>query len=163
MRRSRYVKMFSTTRGWMYLAIFIDLFSRMVVGWSLSSSLGADMVLAALQRGIRNRHPGAGLIIHSDRGVQYACTDFRKVLSKHGFIQSMSRKGDCWDNAVAESFFGILKTELVHHVRFRGPQDTLRAIFEYIEIFYNRKRKHSTLGYKTPDQFERAMKSAVCF
>ncbi len=152
-----------TTSGWMYLTVFIDLFSRIVVGWSLSSSLSADMVIAALQRGIRNRRPDAGLIIHSDRGVQYACKDFRNVLSKHSFIQSMSRKGDCWDNAVAESFFGILKTELVHHERFRGPQDTLRAIFEYIEIFYNRKRKHSTLGYKTPAQFEEAMKSAVCF
>jgi len=152
-----------TMRGWIYLTVFIDLFSRMVVGWSLSSSLSADMVLAALQRGIRNRRPGTGLIIHSDRGVQYACKDFRKVLSKHGFIQSMSRKGNCWDNAVAESFFGILKTELVHHERFKGPQDTLRAIFEYIEIFYNRKRKHSTLGYYTPVQFEQAMKSVVCF
>jgi len=121
------------------------------------------MVLAALQRAIRNRRPYAGLIVHSDRGVQYACKDFRKVLKKHSFIQSMSRKGDCWDNAVAESFFGILKTELVHHERFRGPQDTLRAIFEYIEIFYNQKRKHSTLGYKTPAQFEQIMKSAVCF
>jgi transposase InsO family protein len=153
----------ATTRGWMYLTVFIDLFSRRVVGWALSSSLSAEMVLAALQRGIRNRRPGAGLIIHSDRGVQYACKNFRKVLKKHGFIQSMSRKGDCWDNAVAESFFGILKTELVHHERFRGPQDTLSAIFEYIEVFYNQKRKHSTLGYKTPAQFEQAMKSAVCF
>ena len=103
------------------------------------------------------------LIIHSDRGVQYACKDFRKVLLKHRFVQSMSRKGDCWDNAVAESFFGIIKSELIHHERFKGPQDTLKAIFEYIEVFYNRKRKHSTLGYNTPDQFERAMKSAVCF
>ena len=152
-----------TTRGWMYLTVFIDLFSRMVVGWALSSSLSAEMVLAALQRGIRNRRPGAGLIIHSDRGVQYACKDFRNVLKKHRFIQSMSRKGDCWDNAVAESFFSILKTELVYHERFKGPEDTLRAIFEYIEVFYNRKRKHSTLGYQTPAQFEQTMKSAVCF
>ena len=121
------------------------------------------MVLTAIRRGIRNRRPGAGLIIHSDRGVQYACKDFRKVLKKHGFIQSMSRKGNCWDNAVAESFFGIIKSELIHHERFNGPQETLKAIFEYIEVFYNRKRKHSTLGYKTPDQFEQAMKSAVCF
>ena len=152
-----------TARGWLYLTVFIDLFSRMVVGWALSSSLSTEMVLAALQRGIRNRRPGAGLTIHSDRGVQYACKDFRKVLKKHGFIQSMSRKGDCWDNAVAESFFGIIKSELIHHERFNGPQDTLKAIFEYIEVFYNRKRKHSTLGYKTPDQFEQTMKSAVCF
>jgi len=153
----------ATAHGWLYLTVFIDLFSRMVVGWSLSSSLSAEMVLAALSRAVRNRRPGAGLIIHSDRGVQYACSDFRKILEKHHFVQSMSRKGDCWDNAVAESFFGIIKSELIHHERFKGPQDTLRAIFEYIEIYYNRKRKHSTLGYKTPAQFEQVMKSAVCF
>lgn len=153
----------ATTGGWLYLTVFIDLFSRMVVGWALSSSLSTEMVLTALQRAIRDRRPGAGLIIHSDRGVQYACKDFRKVLGKHGLVQSMSRKGDCWDNAVAESFFGIIKSELIHREHFKGSQDTLKAIFEYIEIFYNRKRKHSTLGYKTPEQFERTMKSAVCF
>jgi transposase InsO family protein len=153
----------ATARGWLYLTVFIDLFSRMVVGWSLSSSLSAETVLAALSRAVRNRRPGAGLIIHSDRGVQYACSDFRKILEKHHFVQSMSRKGDCWDNAVAESFFGIIKSELIYHKRFKGPQDTLRAIFEYIEIYYNRKRKHSTLGYKTPAQFEQVRKSAVCF
>jgi putative transposase len=153
----------ATARGWLYLTVFIDLFSRMVVGWALSSSLSTEMVLTALARGIRKRRPAPGLIIHSDRGVQYACNDFRKVLNKHGFVQSMSRKGNCWDNAVAESFFGIIKSELIYHEQFKGPQDTLRAIFEYIEIYYNRKRKHSTLGYKTPVQFEQAMKSAVCF
>ena len=153
----------ATARGWLYLTVFIDLFSRMVVGWALSSSLSTEMVLTALRRGIRNRRPNTGLIIHSDRGVQYACKDFRKVLEKHRFVQSMSRKGDWWDNAVAESFFGILKSELIHHDRFKGPQDTLRALFEYIEVYYNRKRKHSTLGYQTPAQFEQAMKSAVCF
>lgn len=121
------------------------------------------MVLTALVRAIRNRRPDAGLIIHSDRGVQYASRKYRKVLAKHRFVQSMSRKGDCWDNAVAESFFGIIKSELIHQERFKGPQDTLKAIFEYIEVFYNRKRKHSTLGYKTPDQFEQTMKSAVSF
>ena len=99
----------ATARGWLYLTVFIDLFSRMVVGWALSSSLSAEMVLTALSRAIRNRRPGAGLIIHSDRGVQYACQDFRSVLEKHKIVQSMSRKGDCWDNAVAESFFGIIK------------------------------------------------------
>jgi putative transposase len=153
----------ATERGWLYLTVFLDLFSRMVVGWALSSSLSAQMVLTALHRGIRTRRPGAGLIIHSDRGVQYACKDFRQVLEKHHFVQSMSRKGDCWDNAVAESFFGILKSELIHHERFKGPQDTLKALFEYIEVFYNRKWKHSTLGYQTPAEYEQAMKSAVCF
>jgi putative transposase len=152
-----------TARGWLYLTVFIDLFSRMVVGWALSSSLSAEMVLTALARAFRNRRPGPGLIIHSDRGVQYACNDFRKVLKKHDFIQSMSRKGDCWDNAVAESFFGIIKSELIHRERFKGPSRHPEAIFEYIEIYYNRKRKHSTLGYKTPAQFEQVMKSAVCF
>lgn len=153
----------ATQRGWLYLTVIIDLFSRMVVGWALSSSLSHEMVVTALKRAIRNRHPGEGLIFHSDRGVQYACRDFRKELDKHGFIQSMSRKGDCWDNAVAESFFSIIKSELIHHERFMGPQDTLAAIFEYIEVYYNRKRKHSTVGYQTPDQFERSMKSVVCF
>lgn len=153
----------ATTSGWLYLTVFIDLFSRMVVGWALSSSLSTDMVLTALTRAIRNRRPGSGLMVHSDRGVQYACKDFRKVLKKHNFVQSMSRKGNCWDNAVAESFFGIIKSELIHRERFKGPQDTLKAIFEYIEVYYNRQRKHSTLGYKTPAQFEQTMKSAVCF
>jgi putative transposase len=153
----------ATARGWLYLTVFIDLFSRMVVGWALSSSLSTEMVLTALKRGLRNRRPGARLVIHSDRGVQYASRDFRKVLEKHQFVQSMSRKGDCWDNAVAESFFGIIKSELIHHERFKGPQDSLKAIFEYIEVFYNRKRKHSTLGYKTPAGFEQVKKSAVCF
>ncbi len=149
--------------GWMYLTVIIDLFSRKVVGWALSSSLSHEMVVTAFKRAIRSRRPGKGLVFHSDRGVQYACRGFRKELKKHGFIQSMSRKGNCWDNAVAESFFSIIKSELIHHERFNGPQDTLAAVFEYIEIYYNRKRKHSTLGYKTPEQFERSVKSAVCF
>ena len=153
----------ATKGGWLYLTVFLDLFSRMVVGWALSSSLSTQMVLTALYRGIRARRPGPGLIIHSDRGVQYACKEFRQVLEKHNFVQSMSRKGDCWDNAVAESFFGILKSELIHHERFKGPEDTLKAIFEYIEVYYNRKRKHSTLNYQTPVQYEHAVRSAVCF
>jgi len=140
-----------------------SLATKRAYSWALSNSLSTEMVLAALKRAIRNRRSGAGLIIHSDRGVQYACKDFRKLLKNHRFIQSMSRKCDCWDNVVAESFFGILKSELVHHERFKGPQDTLKAIFEYIEVYYNKKRKHSTLGYKTPFQFEQALKSAICF
>jgi len=153
----------STQGGWLYLTVIIDLFSRMVVGWALSSSLSHEMVLTALKRAIRSRLPGKGVIFHSDRGVQYACYNFREELKKHGFVQSMSRKGDCWDNAVAESFFSIIKSELIHHNRFKGSQDTLAAVFEYIEVYYNRKRKHSTLGYQTPEQFERSIKSAVCF
>jgi putative transposase len=137
------------------LTVIIDLFSRMVVGWALSSSLSHEMVVTALKRAIRRRRPGEGLIFHSDRGVQYACTDFRRELQKHHIVQSMSRKGDCWDNAVAESFFGIMKTELVYHEQYGGRQDTLHSIFEYIEAFYNRERRHSTLGYLSPVEYEK--------
>lgn len=153
----------ATEGGWLYLTVFLDLFSRMVVGWALSSSLGGQMVRAALHRAIQRRQPEAGLIIHSDRGVQYACNDFRKMLDKHSFIQSMSRKGNCWDNAVAESFFSIIKSEMIHHEHFKGRNDTLPAVFEYIEVYYNRKRKHSTLGYRTPAQVDQTIKSAICF
>lgn len=145
----------NTRSGWLYLTVIIDLFSRMVVGWALSSSLSHEMVVSALKRAVRRRQPTKGLIFHSDRGVQYACADFRQELAKHKFIQSMSRKGDCWDNAVAESFFGILKTELVYHERYEGHQDALHSIFEYIEAFYNRERKHSTLDYLCPVEYEK--------
>jgi putative transposase len=145
----------ATRSGWLYLTVIIDLFSRMVVGWALSSSLGHEMVVAALQRAIRRRRPAKGLIFHSDRGVQYACTEFRKELGEHGFIQSMSRKGDCWDNAVAESFFGVMKTELIYHEHYEDHEDTLHSIFEYIEVFYNRQRRHSTLEYLCPSEFEK--------
>jgi putative transposase len=145
----------ATCRGWLYLTVIIDLFSRLVVGWALSSSLGHEMVITALKRAIRRRRPGKGLIFHSDRGVQYACTDFRKELAEHGFTQSMSRKGDCWDNAVAESFFGIMKTELVYHEKYEGHQDTLHSVFEYIEAFYNHQRRHSTLEYLSPAEYEK--------
>jgi transposase InsO family protein len=151
----------ATRSGWLYLTVIIDLFSRMVVGWALSSSLGHEMVVTALKRAIRRRRPGKGLVFHSDRGVQYACTDFRKELNKHKCIQSMSRKGDCWDNAVAESFFGTMKTELVYHERYEGHQDTLQSIFEYIEVFYNRQRRHSTLGYLCPSEYEK-QKMKLC-
>jgi transposase InsO family protein len=145
----------ATRTGWLYLTVIIDLFSRMVVGWALSSSLGHEMVVTALKRAIRRRRPGKGLVFHSDRGVQYACTDFRKELDSHAIVQSMSRKGDCWDNAVAESFFGIMKCELVYHERYEDHQDTLHSIFEYIEVFYNRQRRHSTLGYLCPSEYEK--------
>jgi putative transposase len=145
----------ATRTGWLYLTVIIDLFSRLVVGWALSSSLSHEMVVTALKRAIKNRRPAKSLVFHSDRGVQYACTDFRKELGKHEFVQSMSGKGDCWDNAVAESFFGIMKTELVYHEQYEGHQDTLHSIFEYIEVFYNRERRHSTLGYLTPVEYEK--------
>jgi len=152
-----------TERGWLHLTVFLDLFSRFVVGWSLSNSLSKEIVLTALHRAIRRRTSGPGLIIHADRGVQYACNDFEEVLKKHGFIQNMSRKRDCWDNAVSESFFKILKSELVYRQHFAGLKDALRSIFEYIEVFYNRQRRHSTLGYLSPAEYEQTMKSAVCF
>ena len=145
----------ATNTGWLYLTVIIDLFSRMVVGWALSSSLSHEMVVVALKRAIRRRGPTNGLVFHSDRGVQYACTGFRDELEGHGFVQSMSRRGDCWDNAVAESFFAIMKTELVYHERYEGHQDTLHSIFEYIEVFYNRQRRHSTLEYLCPAEYEK--------
>lgn len=153
----------ATERGWLYLTVFLDLYSRMVVGWTLSSSLSSQVVQMALHRAIQRRQPEAGLIIHSDRGVQYACKDFRRMLDKHNFIQSMSRKGNCWDNAVAESFFSIIKSEMIYHERFKDRDEALPAVFEYIEVYYNRKRKHSTLGYQTPSQVDGAVKTAVCF
>ena len=112
------------------------------------------MALVALQRAVVHRRPPRGLIIHSDRGVQYACTAFAKWVNDHGFVQSMSRKGDCWDNAVAESFFHLLKTELTYHERWLDYQAAYVSLFEYIEIFYNRERSHSTLDYATPAAFE---------
>ena len=149
-------------KGWVYLVVFIDLFSRQVVGWALSRSLDHGLVLKALERARQKRKPPRGLMIHSDRGVQYACTGFRQVLKLYGYIQSMSRKADCWDNAVDESFYHLLKTELVHHYTWYGYADVHTALFEYIELFYNRERMHSTLGYLAPVDFEQqALKIAA--
>jgi putative transposase len=146
-----------TLEGWLYLATVIDLHSRIVVGWSMSERIDRILVLDALWMAINRRNPGAGLIHHSDRGSQYASDDYQKLLTGHGMRCSMSRKGDCWDNAVAESFFGSLKTELVHHRVYRTREEARRDIFEYIEVFYNRVRLHSTLGYLSPVQFETAV------
>jgi putative transposase len=141
--------------GWLYLCVVIDLFSRMVVGWAVSRSLHRQLVIDALQAAIWRRKPGKGLIFHSDRGCQYASHEFRELLKTHGFIQSMSRKGDCWDNAVAESWFRSLKTELVYDESYQGFEDAHRSLFEHIEIYYNRERRHATLGHVSPAQFER--------
>ena len=141
-------------RKWFYLTVFIDLFSRMVVGWDLSASLERHSAIRALNKAILRRQPGEGLVVHSDRGVQYASSDFRKVLRKRGYVQSMSRKGDCWDNAVAESFFHSLKTQLIHHVRYQNAGEAERSLFHYIEVYYNRRRKHSTNGYMSPAHYE---------
>ncbi len=142
-----------TKSGWSYLTVFIDLFSRIVTGWTVSTSLSHEMVLEAFQKALWRRKPGKGLIVHSDQGVQYACDEFRETLKKHGFIQSMSRKGDCWDNAVAESFFKTVKTEWAYHVDLHDIHHVKREAFEYLEIFYNRERLHSTLGYQSPAEY----------
>jgi len=141
-------------RKWHYLTVFIDLFSRMVVGWDLSGSLERFSAMRALNKAILRRRPGQGLMIHSDRGVQYASSGFRAVLQKHRFVQSMSRKGNCWDNAVAESFFHTIKTQMIHHCTFQNVAEAEQALFNYIEVYYNRQRKHSTNGYKSPAHYE---------
>jgi putative transposase len=143
-----------TLEGWLYLAAVIDLHSRMVVGWSMSERLDRSLVLDGLSMAVGRRNPGPGLIHHSDRGSQYASNDYQAALLEHKMLCSMSRKGDCWDNAVAESFFSTLKTEWVHHRLYRSRAQARRDIFEYIEVFYNRVRLHSTLGYLSPAQFE---------
>ena len=141
-------------RKWHYLTVFIDLFSRIVVGWDLSASLERHSTMRALNKAIMRRRPGQGLMIHSDIGVQYTSKNFKAMLAKHGFVQSMSRKGDCWDNAVAESFFHTIKTQLIHHCRFQDLAEAEQVIFNYIEVYYNRRRKHSTNGYLSPSQYE---------
>ena len=144
-----------TQEGWLYLATVLDLYSRMVVGSRMGSRITDDLTCGALSQAILRRNPGAGLIVHSDRGSQYASDAFKGVLSRHEFVGSMSRKGDCWDNAVAESFFHTLKVELVHGKIYRTREEAMREIFEYIEVYYNRKRMHSTLGYMSPYEYER--------
>jgi transposase InsO family protein len=141
-----------TDEGWLYLAAVKDLATMEIVGWSMSERLKSTLCENALKMAVRNRRPMKGLIHHSDRGVQYACGDYRMLLGLHGIKASMSRKGNCLDNAPMESFFGSLKTELVHRTRFRTHAEAKAALFEYIEIFYNRRRRHSSVGYRTPAQ-----------
>lgn len=144
-----------TDEGWLYLASIMDLFSRRIVGWSMSATLHASIAGEALRMAIEQRQPPIGLIHHSDRGVQYASAEFRAILAEHGVVASMSRKGNCYDNAAKESFFHTLKTELVNHERYRTRNEARASVFEYIEVFYNRFRLHSTLGYQAPADFER--------
>jgi putative transposase len=143
-----------TRSGWLFLCVIIDLFSRKVVGWSMSCKMDTRMVIRALNMACSNRKPEKGLIFHSDRGVQYASKDFKKLLQGLGFIQSMSRKGNCWDNACAESFFHTLKIEKLYLHNLLSIDESKRLIFQYIEIFYNRKRLHSFIGYNNPVEFE---------
>jgi putative transposase len=145
----------ATHQGWLYLAVVVDLFSRKVVGWSMADHMRTDLVLTALDAALGQRIPAqSGLVFHSDRGSQYASSDYRNALEHAGITCSMSRKGNCWDNAVAESFFGTLKTEFVHPRIFTTRESAKTAIAEWIEAFYNRKRLHSTIGYVSPVQFE---------
>ena len=152
-----------TDEGWLYLAGVLDLCSRTAVGWSMSETLEKRLVLDALNMAYRRRRPGKGLIHHSDRGSQYASYDYANLLKSYGMRMSMSRKGDCWDNAVMESFFGTLKKELVHHRKYRTRAEARQDIFEFIEVFYNRERLHSSLGYMSPAAYERriAVKQAA--
>ena len=146
-----------TQEGWLYLAVVIDLFSRKVVGWSMGTRMKAHLVCDALEMAIWQRRPRAGLIVHSDRGSQYASKIYRRLLKKHGFIGSMSRRGNCWDNAVAESFFGSLKQERVQWRHYQTRLAAQQDVLNYIAMFYNSKRLHSHLGYKSPAQYEREM------
>jgi putative transposase len=143
-----------TRQGWMYLAIIVDLYSRKVVGWSLAERMTAALVCNALDAAVRLRRPEPGLTFHSDRGSQYASAAFRRRLWRYQMRQSMSRKGNCWDNAVAESFFATFKKELVRNRVFESRAHARSETFEYIEVFYNRQRAHSLLGYATPNAFE---------
>lgn len=144
-----------TQEGWLYLTVFIDLFSRKVVGWNMSSRMKADAVCNALTMAIWQRKPKAGLIVHSDRGSQYASKQYRRLLSKYHYIGSMSKKGDCWDNAVAESFFSRLKEERVRWRHYQTRREAKQDILNYITMLYNSQRLHSTLGYCSPNEFER--------
>ena len=146
-----------TAEGWLYLAVVIDLCSRKVVGWSMSSRMNAQLVCDALNMAIRRRRPPAGLIHHSDRGSQYASKAFRKLLRAHGFKGSMSRIGNCWDNAVVESFFGSLKQDRVQWRNYQTRYEAQQDILQYISMFYNSQRLHSYLGYMSPNDFEQQL------
>jgi len=149
-----------TQEGWLYLAVVLDLYSRAVIGWALGSRLTAELATTALTMALWRRKPAQGLTHHSDRGVQYAAADYQRLLADSGIACSMSRKGNCWDNACVESFFGTLKKELVHDRRYLTREEAKQDIFEYIEVFYNRQRRHSTLGYRSPAEFEAMSKVA---
>ena len=149
-----------TDEGWLYLAVIVDLFSRRVVGWSLSSRMKVNLVRDALLMAIWRRKPGRGLIHHSDRGSQYACHEYQDILEEHGMIPSMSRKGDCWDNAVIERFFRSLKSERTNHRRYSPREAAKQDVINYIEMFYNSRRLHSYLGYVSPVEYEKLAKVA---
>ena len=145
-----------TAEGWLYLAAVEDLYSRQIVGWSMGERITSRLVVDALEMAVSRRLPGEGLLAHSDRGSQYASEHYQRLLGRHGITCSMSRRGDCWDNAPMESFFASLKKELVHHEDYRSRAEARASLFEYIEAFYNRVRRHSALGYLSPVEYEQA-------
>ena len=147
----------ATDEGWLYLGVVMDLCSRRIVGWSMADHLRAELCTDALEMALGQREPAAGLIHHSDRGCQYACGLYRQLLESRGMVCSMSNKGNCYDNAVAESFFKTLKAELVYHTHYSTRQEAKNSIFDYIEVFYNRRRRHSSLGYKSPAEYEASL------
>jgi putative transposase len=146
-----------TAEGWLYVAAVLDLCSRMVVGWSMADHMQTELVENALRMALKRRHPETGVLHHSDRGSQYACGEYRRLLVANGLECSMSRTGNCYDNAVMESFWGKLKTECAYHEQYGSREEARSSIFEYIEIFYNRIRRHSSLGYVSPEAFEAAL------
>jgi len=150
-----------TEEGWLYLAAVLDLCSRRVVGWAMSRRIDAALVCEAMHAALRQRLPGGALLHHSDRGSQYASEAFADVLELHGIECSMSRKGNCWDNACMERFFCSLKTEWSNHYRYQTRDEARQSIFEYIEVFYNRKRRHQALGYLSPVAFEEALEEKI--
>jgi putative transposase len=152
-----------TGAGWLYLAVVLDLCSRAVVGWSMANHMRAELVNQALAMALSQRQPAVGLIMHTDRGSQYGADSYRQLLRQHGIEPSMSRKGNCWDNAVAESFFHTLKTELIYGEEYDTHEQAQTAVFEYIEVFYNRQRCHSANGYLAPLVYEQTLKTSDIF
>lgn len=148
-----------TAEGWLYLAVVLDLASRRVIGWAAGRTVGQELTLPALQQALRRRQPPAGLLHHSDRGMHYTATSYQRLLTRHGITASMSRRGDCWDNAVVESFFATLKTELVVDAQWRTRADAIAALRHYLD-WYNHRRLHSTLNYQSPAAFERQLTAA---
>ncbi len=144
-----------TGEGWLYLSVVLDLFSRRIVGWAMGATLESSLVLSALEMALRSRQPAAGLLCHSDRGSQYASTQYQQLLKETGIVCSMSRRGNCFDNAPTESFFSSLKRECVYRHRFATREEARTLLFAWIEVWYNRKRRHSALGYLSPDAFEK--------
>jgi putative transposase len=145
-----------TLDGWLYFALVVDLFSRRIVGWSMDTTMTSALVVDAVRMGVGRREVGEGVIVHTDRGSQYCSDHSRQELAKYAMVRSMSRRGNCWDNAVAESTFGRIKVELVHRMRYATAAEAKASLFGYVEVFWNRERRHSTLGYVSPEEFERS-------